>query len=124
MFMPDQGTARCDFPEGSIEMLWNSMQKILALPEETVIYCCHDYAPGGRKLKWITTVGDEKKGNIHVKEGTTKEEFSKFRSSRDATLPQPKLIIPSIQMNIRAGKIPPVEDNGIAYLKVPLNTFK
>jgi len=122
--MPDQGTARCDFPQGSVDQLWESISKILALPPTTTIYCCHDYGPGGRELKWITTVEDEKKSNLHVKEGTSKDEFVKFRLTRDATLPQPKLIIPALQLNIRAGKFPTAEDNGIAYLKFPINTFK
>ena len=123
LFMPDFGTARCDFPGGSAETLWDSIQKVLSLPDETRLFMCHDYgAPGRDEYKWETTVAEEKAENIHVA-GKTKEEFVEMRTSRDATLGMPKLIIPSIQVNMRAGQMPPPEDNGTVYLKTPLNVF-
>ena len=117
----DQGTARCDFPNGSAEHLWDSIQSILSLPKHTRVFVGHDYQPGGREIKFETTVEDEIKHNIHVKEGVTREHFLKTRKERDATLTQPKLIIPSIQVNINAGVFPKPEANGVVYLKWPVN---
>jgi glyoxylase-like metal-dependent hydrolase (beta-lactamase superfamily II) len=123
LFMPDGGSARADFPGGSAEQLYDSIQKVLALPDETRLFMCHDYAPGGREIQWETTVAEEKAENIHVGQGKTKEEFVKFRTERDAQLDMPRLIIPSLQVNMRAGRMPPAEDNGTTYLKVPVNTL-
>ncbi len=123
LFMPDVGTARADFPGGDARTLYRSIQRILALPEDTRIFVCHDYPPKGREPAWETTVGEEKRKNIHVREGISEDEFVKMRTERDATLSLPRLIIPSIQVNIHAGKLPQPEDNGISYLKVPLNAF-
>ncbi len=124
MFMPDFGTARCDFPGGSAEDLYNSIQKILALPDETRIFVAHDYkAPGRDEFAWETTVGEQKAKNVHVGEGKTKDDFIKMRTERDAQLGMPKLIIPSIQVNMRAGQMPEPEDNGEVYLKVPVNVL-
>ncbi len=123
LFMPDVGTARADFPGGDARTLYRSIKRILSLPEETRIFVCHDYPPKGRAPAWETTVGEERRGNIHVRDGITEEEFVKMRTERDATLNLPRLIIPSIQVNIHAGKLPQPEDNGIRYLKVPLDTF-
>jgi len=121
LFMPDSGTARCDFPLGNAGLLWDSIQKILSLPPETRLFTCHDYQPGGRQPAWETTVGEEKINNAHVKEGTLKDEFVKWRNERDATLSQPRLIIPSLQVNINGGFFPEPEPNGIVYLKIPIN---
>jgi len=123
IFMPDQGTARCDFPKGSAELLWSSINKILSLPSDTRIFTCHDYQPGGREIQYQTTVAEEKAKNIHVKDGTKMEEFIKWRKDRDATLTAPKLIIPSVQVNINAGLFPPKDKNGNVMLKVPVNKF-
>lgn len=120
LFMPDGGSARADFPGGDAATLYDSIQKVLSLPEDMRLFMCHDYGPNGRDIQWETTVGDEKKYNIHVGGGKTKEEFVKFRNERDAQLKMPKLIIPSLQVNMRAGKIPS-DDNGNPVLKVPLN---
>ncbi len=123
LFMPDGGSARADFPGGSAEELYESIQKVLALPDETRLFMCHDYAPGGRDIAWETTVADEKAGNIHVGQGRTREDFVRFRTARDAELDMPRLIIPSLQVNMRAGDLPPAEDNGTTYLKVPVNAL-
>ena len=123
LFMPDVGTARADFPGGDARTLYRSIRKILSLPEETRIFVCHDYPPKGREPAWETTVGEQRAKNIHVRDGISEEEFVKMRTERDATLKLPRLIIPSIQVNIHAGKLPAPEDNGIRYLKVPLDTF-
>ena len=123
LFMPDVGTARADFPGGDARTLYRSIRKILSLPEETRIFVCHDYPPKGRAPKWETTVAEQRAKNIHVRDGISEEEFVKMRTERDATLKLPRLIIPSIQVNIHAGKLPAPEDNGIRYLKVPLDTF-
>jgi len=124
LFMPDFGTARCDFPGGSAEQLWESIQKVLSLPDETRLFMCHDYkAPGREDFAWETTVAEERANNIHVGDGATKESFVEMRTSRDATLSPPKLIAPSIQVNMRAGRMPPPEDNGQTYLKLPVNLF-
>ena len=120
LFMPDYGTARCDFPGGDAGTLWDSIHKVLSLPDETRLFMCHDYkAPGRDTYAWETTVTAEK-ANVHIK-GKTREEFVAMRQARDATLGMPKLILPSIQVNMRAGQMPPPEDDGNVYLKVPLN---
>ena len=122
LFMPDFGTARADFPGGDARTLYQSIQKVLALPDDTTLYMCHDYkAPGRDDYKWETTVAEERAHNIHVGEGKTEDEFVAMREARDATLDMPTLILPSVQVNIRAGEMPPAEDNGVRYLKVPLN---
>ena len=122
IFMPDFGSARCDFPKGSAEMLYTSVQKIFALPEEMRMFMCHDYLPAGRtEYAWETTVGEEKKKNIHLKEGTEMNTFVEMRNKRDETLDMPRLIIPSIQVNIRAGEIP-LNENGKPFLKIPVNS--
>ena len=122
LFMPDFGTARADFPGGSATDLYHSIQKILALPDETTLYLCHDYkAPGRDEFCWQTTVAEQKANNVHVGGGKTEEEFVSFRTTRDAQLSMPKLIIPSIQVNMRAGQMPPAEEDGEVYLKVPIN---
>lgn len=122
LFMPDFGTARCDFPGGSAETMWDSIQKILALPDETRIFVCHDYKAEGRDdYAWETTVGAQKRLNKHIGAGKSKEDFIRMRTARDAQLAMPKLIIPSLQVNMRAGQMPEPEDNGVSYLKVPVN---
>ncbi|SFC19799.1 Glyoxylase, beta-lactamase superfamily II [Marinospirillum celere] len=124
LFMPDYGTARCDFPGGDARTLYHSIQKIFALPEETRLFMCHDYkAPGREAFQYETTVAEQKASNIHVGEGKTEEEFVEMRMARDATLGMPRLILPSVQVNMRAGRLPPAEDNGVSYLKLPLNQF-
>ncbi|QLY26617.1 MBL fold metallo-hydrolase [Bdellovibrio sp. KM01] len=121
LFMPDSGTGRCDFPAGSAEALFDSItKKIYTLPDETRIFVCHDYQPQGRELQYQTTVGEEKAKNIQLKAETTKDQFVEFRTKRDATLSAPKLLLPSIQINIRAGHLPAPEDNGTSYIKLPL----
>jgi len=121
LFMPDGGSARADFPGGDAATLYDSIQKVLALPDEMRLFMCHDYGPNGRDIQWETTVGAEKEHNIHVGGGKTKEEFVKFRTERDAQLDMPKLIIPSLQVNMRAGKLPPADESGKTFLKVPVN---
>ena len=122
LFMPDFGTARCDFPGGSAETMFASVQKILSLPDETRIFVGHDYkAPGREEYAWETTVGAQQAMNIHVGAGKSREDFIKMRTDRDATLAMPKLIIPSLQVNMRAGQMPEPEDDGDVYLKVPIN---
>lgn len=123
MFMPDYGTARCDFPGGDAATLYRSIRRVLALPDETRIFVCHDYGPDGRPYAWETTVGDQKANNKHVRDGISEAEFVKMREERDATLSMPALILPSVQVNIRAGQLPPPEDNGVSYLKLPLNAL-
>jgi glyoxylase-like metal-dependent hydrolase (beta-lactamase superfamily II) len=124
LFMPDFGTARCDFPGGSAETMFDSVQKILALPDDTRIFVCHDYkAPGRDNYAWETTVGEQKAKNVHVGGGASKDDFVKMRTERDATLDMPKLIIPSLQVNMRAGQMPPADDQGDVFLKVPVNKF-
>jgi glyoxylase-like metal-dependent hydrolase (beta-lactamase superfamily II) len=123
LFMPDGGSARADFPGGDAGVLYDSIQKVLALPDETRLFMCHDYGPNGRDIQWETTVADEKAHNIHVGAGATKEEFVKFRTERDAQLAMPRLIIPSLQVNMRAGDMPPAEEDGKVFLKVPVNTL-
>ena len=122
LFMPDFGTARADFPGGDARILYRSIMKVLSLPPETRLFMCHDYkAPGRDEFAWETTVAAEKAGNVHVRDGITEDEFVEMRSARDATLEMPTLILPSVQVNIRAGEMPPAEDNGVAYLKIPIN---
>ncbi|MFT6228109.1 MAG: glyoxylase-like metal-dependent hydrolase (beta-lactamase superfamily II) [Paracoccaceae bacterium] len=122
LFMPDFGTARCDFPGGSAAVLFDSIQKVLSLPPQTRLYLCHDYkAPGRDAYAWQTTVAEQRAANVHVRQGITREDFVAMREARDAQLGIPKLIIPSIQVNMRAGKMPPAEDDGSVYLKVPVN---
>jgi glyoxylase-like metal-dependent hydrolase (beta-lactamase superfamily II) len=123
MFMPDFGTARCDFPGGDAELLYDSIQRLLALPGETRLFMCHDYMPGGRELRWECTVDEQRTENIHVNADVDKSGFVAMRRERDATLSLPGLIVPSIQVNIRAGHLPDAEDNGIAYLKTPIDTL-
>jgi len=122
LFMPDGGSARADFPGGDAGELYDSIQKVLSLPDPMRLFMCHDYGPGGREIQWETTVGEEKASNIHVAGGTTRDEFIKMRQERDETLAVPKLIIPSLQVNMRAGNVP-VDDEGRPALKVPLNSL-
>ena len=123
LFMPDVGTARCDFPGGDAKTLYGSIQKLLSYPGQTKLYMCHDYPPNGRPASCMTTVADEKANNIHVHDGVSEEQFVQMRSARDKTLEMPVLILPSIQVNIRAGHFPEPDANGIAYLKIPLNAL-
>jgi glyoxylase-like metal-dependent hydrolase (beta-lactamase superfamily II) len=120
LFMPDGGSARCDFPGGSADELYDSIQQVLSLPDGMRLFMCHDYGPNGRNIQWETTVGEEKKHNIHVGGGKTKADFVKFRTERDVQLSMPKLIIPSLQVNMRAGVVP-TDENGNPQLKIPLN---
>jgi glyoxylase-like metal-dependent hydrolase (beta-lactamase superfamily II) len=124
LFMPDFGTARCDFPGGDARQLYRSIRKIFALPDETRLFMCHDYkAPGRDEYRWETTVGEEKRANVHVHDGISEDEFVAMRTARDATLGMPRLILPSVQVNMRAGQMPPPEGNGQRYLKIPLDTL-
>ncbi|MES2126253.1 MAG: MBL fold metallo-hydrolase [Pseudomonadota bacterium] len=123
MFMPDVGTARCDFPGGCAQMLYQSVRRILALAPQTRLFMCHDYPPAGRAVRWETTVAEQRAGNIHVHDGIDEAAFVAMRTKRDATLDMPTLILPAIQVNISAGKLPPPEANGVRYLKIPLNAF-
>ena len=123
LFMPDVGTARCDFPGGDAHTLYRSIRRLLSLPPETRLFMCHDYPPNGREVRWTCTVADQRAQNIHVHDGITEEAFVEMRTRRDATLEMPVLILPSVQVNIRAGELPPKEDNGVAYLKIPLNAL-
>ena len=123
LFMPDVGTARCDFPGGNVHALYKSMHKLLSLPAETRLFMCHDYPPAGRTEVWETTVGEERARNIHVHDGVSEDEFVRMRTARDATLEMPVLILPSVQVNIRAGEQPPKDANGVSYLRIPLNAL-
>ena len=123
LFMPDAGTARCDFPGGDAKALFASCQRLLSLPAETKVYVCHDYQPGGRDMAFVATVEEHKVGNIHVGQGVSESEFVAMRESRDATLAMPTLILPSLQVNMRAGHLPPVDASGRLFLKVPINAF-
>ena len=123
LFMPDVGTARCDFPGGDAHTLYRSMRRLLSLPVETRLFMCHDYPPESRSAAWETTVAKQRASNIHVHDGVSEEDFVKMRTARDATLEMPVLILPSVQVNIRAGEMPPKEDNGVSYLKIPLNAL-
>ncbi|MGE6919384.1 MBL fold metallo-hydrolase [Achromobacter kerstersii] len=121
MFMPDVGTARCDFPGGDAHQLYRSIQRLLGLPGGTRLFMCHDYPPNGREAHWQTTVTEQRHANIHVRDGISEAEFVAMRTQRDATLAMPTLILPAIQVNIRAGHFPPPEDNGVRYLKIPVD---
>jgi glyoxylase-like metal-dependent hydrolase (beta-lactamase superfamily II) len=123
IFMPDFGSARCDFPGGGAETLYESAHRILALPDETRMFVGHDYGPGGRPIAWETTVGEQKRSNMHVGDGATLERFVEMRTTRDAQLGLPGMIIPSIQINMRAGKLPEPGGNGVSHIKVPINGF-
>jgi len=122
IFMPDFGTARADFPGGDARQLFQSIRRLLSLPDDTRLFLCHDYkAPGRDEYAWETTVGQQRKENVHVKDGVTEEEFVEMRTSRDKTLDMPNLIMPSVQVNIRGGRLPEPEDNGVSYIKIPVN---
>jgi glyoxylase-like metal-dependent hydrolase (beta-lactamase superfamily II) len=121
IFMPDGGTARCDFPGGDARLLYRSIRRLFALPEDIRVFVCHDYAPGGRAYACETTIAAQKAGNIHVREGVEEEDFVAVRNARDATLSMPALLLPSVQVNIRAGRLPEPEDNGVRYLKLPID---
>jgi glyoxylase-like metal-dependent hydrolase (beta-lactamase superfamily II) len=123
LFMPDVGSARADFPGADAHQLYRSMRRLLDLPPETRMYVCHDYPPASRQPKWQTSVAEQRARNIHVRDGIGEDEFVKMRQARDATLEVPTLILPSIQVNVRAGRLPPVDDNGVAYLRIPLNAL-
>ncbi len=123
LFMPDSGSARADFPGGDAAVLYQSIQRILSLPAQTKLYMCHDYGPGGRDFAWLTTVAEEREQNPHVRDGVTKEAFVRLRTERDAGLKVPKLLLPSVQVNMRAGGFPPPEANGVSYLKLPVNAI-
>ena len=123
LFMPDVGTARADFPGGDAHQLYRSIHRILQLPPDTVVYVCHDYPPASREPAWQTTVAEQRARNVHVHDGIGEDEFVAMRTARDATLGMPTLILPAIQVNVRAGEMPPADDNGIAYLRIPLNAL-
>lgn len=123
LFMPDVGSARADFPGGDAHQLYRSMRRLLDLPPDTAMYVCHDYPPTHRDARWRTTVAEQRTRNIHVRDGVTEDEYVAMRKARDSTLEAPTLILPSIQVNVRAGQLPPVDDNGVAYLRIPLNTL-
>jgi glyoxylase-like metal-dependent hydrolase (beta-lactamase superfamily II) len=123
MFMPDGGTARCDFPGGDARLLYRSLQRILALPADTRLFMCHDYQPGGRELRFETTIGAQRAENVHLKGGASEQDFVEMREARDATLGMPNLIVQSIQVNIRAGHLPEPDANGVRYLKTPLDVL-
>lgn len=123
LFMPDVGTARCDFPGGNAHQLYASVRKLLSLPDHTRLFMCHDYPPTDRAAVWETTVAAQRQGNIHVHDGISEEAFVKMRQARDATLDMPVLILPAVQINIRAGAMPPKDSNGVSYLKIPLNAL-
>ena len=123
LFMPDVGTARCDFPGGDARTLYRSVRRLLSLPGETRLFMCHDYPPEGRGPRWETTVAEQRERNIHIRDGVSEEEFVAMRTARDRTLQMPTLILPAIQVNIRAGELPPPEADGVSYLKIPLNAL-
>lgn len=123
LFMPDVGTARCDFPGGSATTLYRSIRRLLDLPPATRLFMCHDYPPAGRGPGWETTVAEQRAANIHVRDGVTEEQFVAMRTARDATLAMPTLILPAIQVNLNAGELPEPEGNGVRYLKIPINSF-
>lgn len=123
LFMPDVGTARCDFPGGDAKVLYASIRKLLSLPPETRLFLCHDYPPAGREVCFETTVAAQRAHNVHVHDGVSEDDFVALRTRRDATLDMPVLILPAVQVNIRAGKFPPADDNGVRYLKIPLNAL-
>lgn len=123
MFMPDVGSARCDFPGGNANQMFASIRKLLAFPASVRLYVCHDYPPEGRAPECMTTVGEQRKNNIHVRDGIDENAFVEMRTRRDSGLGMPTLLLPAIQVNVRAGNLPPAEDNGVTYLKIPLNKF-
>jgi glyoxylase-like metal-dependent hydrolase (beta-lactamase superfamily II) len=123
LFMPDVGTARCDFPGGNAHVLYASVRRILALPQQTRLFMCHDYPPQGRPVAFESTVAEQCSRNIHIHDGVTEDEFVAMRTRRDATLEMPVLILPAVQVNVRAGEMPPKEGNGISYLKIPINAL-
>jgi glyoxylase-like metal-dependent hydrolase (beta-lactamase superfamily II) len=123
LFMPDVGTARADFPGGDARTLYRSIRRLLALPAATRMFVCHDYPPQGREAAWETTVAEQREKNLHVRDGVGEDAFVAMRQARDATLEVPTLILPSIQVNVRAGRLPPADDNGVAYLRIPLNAL-
>ena len=123
MFMPDVGTARCDFPGGDAKTLYRSVKKILSLPDDTRLFMCHDYPPNDRPIAFETTVSEQRAKNIHINDSITEAQFVEMRTKRDATLEMPVLILPSVQVNIRAGEMPPKDENGVAYLKIPVNAL-
>ncbi|MEN9761124.1 MAG: hypothetical protein RI906_950 [Pseudomonadota bacterium] len=123
MFMPDVGSARCDFPGGNAHTLYASVRRLLSLPPQTRLFLCHDYPPNGRPVKWETTVAEQRAANIHIRDGVSETEFVAMRTARDAKLDMPVLILPAVQVNIRAGELPPPEANGVSYLKIPLNAL-
>jgi glyoxylase-like metal-dependent hydrolase (beta-lactamase superfamily II) len=121
LFMPDYGTARADFPGGDAHQLYRSIRRVLSLPEDTRLFLCHDYKASGRDVyRWETTVGEERRGSVHVSDGVSEDEFVAMRQARDATLAVPKLLLPSVQVNIRAGQFPEAEANGVQYLRIPV----
>jgi glyoxylase-like metal-dependent hydrolase (beta-lactamase superfamily II) len=124
LFMPDAGSARADFPGGAARQLYTSMRRLLDLPPETTMYVCHDYPPAHRQARWQTTVAEQRAQNIHVRDGVGEDAFVDMRTARDATLDVPTLILPSIQVNVRGGRLPPPDDNGVAYLRIPLNSLE
>ncbi|WKB50581.1 MBL fold metallo-hydrolase [Eleftheria terrae] len=123
LFMPDYGTARCDFPGGDARTLYRSIRRVLSLPPETRLYTCHDYQPGGRELRFTCTVAEQRAHNVHVHDGVEEADFVAVRTSRDATLAMPALLLPAVQVNMRAGQLPEPEDNGVRYLKIPLDAL-
>lgn len=123
LFMPDYGTARCDFPGGDARVLYRSIRQVLALPPQTRLHLCHDYRPGGRPACWNTTVAEQRAANVHVHDGVSEDDFVAMRTARDKTLDMPTLLLPAVQVNARAGQLPPAEDNGTRYLKIPLDVL-
>lgn len=123
LFMPDYGTARCDFPGADARTLFRSIQRILALPAHTRLFMCHDYLPGGRELRYMTTVAEQRASNIHIRDGISEDDFAAMRQARDATLEMPVLMLPSVQINMRCGQFPEPEENGVSYLKIPINVL-
>ncbi|MGE7993604.1 MBL fold metallo-hydrolase [Pseudomonas sp. NPDC089554] len=123
LFMPDYGTARCDFPGADARTLYRSIRRLLALPDSTRLFMCHDYLPGGRELRYMTTVAEQRADNVHINDGVSEDAFVAMREARDATLDMPVLILPSVQVNMRSGQLPEPEENGVRYLKVPLNVL-
>ncbi|HSJ13609.1 MAG TPA: MBL fold metallo-hydrolase, partial [Longimicrobiales bacterium] len=121
LFMPDAGTARCDFPGGDAATLFRSIRHLFQLPDQTRVFVCHDYGPGGRAFECQSTIGEQKRSNIHLHEGIAEEKFIEMRRERDRTLAMPTLILPAVQVNIRGGQLPPPEDNGVRYLKIPVD---
>src|SRR5690606_36461554 len=123
LFMPDYGTARCDFPGADARTLYRSIRRLLAFSDQTRLFMCHDYLPGGRELRYVTTVAEQRASNIHIHEGVSEDSFVTMRVACDATLDMPVLILPSVQVNMRSGQLPEPEDNDVRYLKIPLNVL-